>query len=77
VKEEEEKEEEEEKGHCVATRRGLLVAFLPPVSSTLSCSEAKMEERNECLSRRRFSSSETGLLLSRVCKTAFGNTVRC
>lgn len=42
----------EEKGHCVATKRGLLAAFLPPVSSTLSCCEAKMVKRNERLSRR-------------------------
>lgn len=52
---------EKEKGHCVATRRGLLVAFVSPVSSTLSCCEAKTEERSERLSRhrRRFSPSET------------------
>lgn len=63
---------------CVATRRGLLAAFLPPrIYHPLVCEALRW--RCERLSCRRFSLSETGnrgLPLSRVCKTASGNTVR-
>lgn len=74
------REGEGEKGIlCVATRRGLLAAFLPSwIYHPLSY--ARLRWRCERLSCRRFSLSETGnrgLPLSRVCKTASGNTVRC
>lgn len=63
---------------CVATRRGLLAAFLPPwIYHPLSY--ARLRWRCERLSWRRFSLSETGNRgppLSRVCKTASGNAVR-
>lgn len=75
---EREGEEGEEGILCVATKRGLLAAFLPPrIYHPLSY--ARLRWRCERLSCCRFSLSETGnrgLPLSRVCKTASGNTVR-